>query len=74
METYKELQGNVAIMRATNDAAVAAAKAIEEVCGISVGIKWVNDLILHGRKVGGILTESTLTGEGRLSDGLFPCR
>lgn len=52
----------------TPAAAVAAAKAIEEVCGISVGIKWVNDLILHGRKVGGILTESTLTGEGRLSE------
>lgn len=30
METYKELQGNVAIMRATNDAAVAAAKRAEE--------------------------------------------
>lgn len=49
----------------TPAAAVAAADAIEEVCGISVGIKWVNDLLLCGRKVGGILTESTLTGEGR---------
>ena len=52
----------------TPAAAVAAAEAIEEVCGISVGIKWVNDLILHGRKVGGILTESTLTGAGRLAE------
>lgn len=51
----------------TPAAAVAAAEAIEEVCGFSVGIKWVNDLLLNGRKVGGILTESTLTGEGRLS-------
>jgi len=51
----------------TPAAAVAAAEAIEEVCGISVGIKWVNDLLLNGRKVGGILTESTLTGEGNLS-------
>ena len=51
----------------TPAAAAAAAEAIEEVCGISVGIKWVNDLLLNGRKVGGILTESTLTGEGRLS-------
>ena len=30
MDTYKELQGNVTIMRATNDAAVAAAKRAEE--------------------------------------------
>lgn len=51
----------------TPAAAVAAAEAIEEVCGISVGIKWVNDLLLSGRKVGGILTESTLTGEGKLA-------
>ena len=49
----------------TPAAAVAAAEAIGEVCGISVGIKWVNDLILHGRKVGGILTESILTGDGK---------
>ncbi|HYW20062.1 MAG TPA: biotin--[acetyl-CoA-carboxylase] ligase [Nodularia sp. (in: cyanobacteria)] len=27
-------------------------------CGISVGIKWPNDLVLHGRKLGGILTET----------------
>lgn len=49
----------------TPAAAVAAARAIEEVCGVSVGIKWVNDLILGGRKVGGILTESILSGEGK---------
>jgi hypothetical protein len=30
METYKQLEGNVAIMRATNDAAVAAAKRAAE--------------------------------------------
>ncbi|MBQ2766537.1 MAG: biotin--[Clostridia bacterium] len=51
----------------TPAAAVAAAEAIEEVCGISVGIKWVNDLMLNGRKVGGILTESTLTEEGKIA-------
>ncbi|MEA5515566.1 biotin--[acetyl-CoA-carboxylase] ligase [Nodularia sp. UHCC 0506] len=27
-------------------------------CGVSVGIKWPNDLVLHGRKLGGILTET----------------
>jgi hypothetical protein len=30
MEAYKQLEGNVAIMRATNDAAVAAAKRAAE--------------------------------------------
>lgn len=27
-------------------------------CGVSVDIKWPNDLVLHGRKLGGILTET----------------
>ncbi|WP_071187933.1 biotin--[acetyl-CoA-carboxylase] ligase [Trichormus sp. NMC-1] len=27
-------------------------------CGVSVGIKWPNDLVLDGRKLGGILTET----------------
>ncbi|MDB9372203.1 biotin--[acetyl-CoA-carboxylase] ligase [Nodularia sphaerocarpa] len=27
-------------------------------CGVSVGIKWPNDLVLHSRKLGGILTET----------------
>ncbi len=44
-------------------AAVATARAIEEVCGISCGIKWVNDLFLGGRKVSGILTEGVLNVE-----------
>jgi BirA family biotin operon repressor/biotin-[acetyl-CoA-carboxylase] ligase len=37
---------------------VAAARAAEEVCpGLVVGIKWPNDLEIHGRKVGGVLCE-----------------
>ncbi len=52
----------------TSAASVATALAIEEVCGISCGIKWVNDLFLNGRKVGGILTEGVLDVEsGKLS-------
>lgn len=38
--------------------AVGACRAIETVTGKHVGIKWVNDLYLGGRKVGGILTEA----------------
>ena len=39
-------------------AAVAAARCIETHCGVSCGIKWVNDLYLNGKKVCGILTEA----------------
>jgi BirA family transcriptional regulator, biotin operon repressor / biotin---[acetyl-CoA-carboxylase] ligase len=38
-------------------AGLACAEAIHGVLGIKIGIKWVNDLILNGRKVGGILSE-----------------
>lgn len=52
----------------TSAAAVAAARAIYQVCSISCGIKWVNDLFHDGRKVGGILTEGVLNVEsGTLS-------
>ncbi len=38
-------------------AAVAVYRAVLSLCGLSCDIKWVNDLLLHGRKVCGILTE-----------------
>ena len=47
-------------------AAVAAAHAIEEVADVDVGIKWVNDLRIGERKIGGILTEGALSPEGSL--------
>lgn len=40
--------------------AVAAARAVERVCGVRPEIKWPNDLVLGGKKIGGILTESVL--------------
>ncbi|MBY0551343.1 MAG: biotin--[acetyl-CoA-carboxylase] ligase [Candidatus Obscuribacterales bacterium] len=36
---------------------VACAEAIKRVCDIEVGLKWVNDLVVSGRKLGGILVE-----------------
>lgn len=39
-------------------AAVAVCRALERVCGVTPGIKWPNDLLLDGRKLCGILTES----------------
>lgn len=44
----------------TSAAAVAAAEAVENLCGESVQIKWVNDLYMNGRKICGILTEAVL--------------
>lgn len=50
----------------TTVAAVAARSAIQEVCGVSAQIKWVNDLYYNGKKVCGILTEGSLSEEGTL--------
>ena len=47
----------------TAAAAVAAARAVETLCGRQLRIKWVNDLYWQGRKVGGILTEGLLDME-----------
>ena len=49
-------------------AAVAVAETLEELSGRKVGIKWVNDLLVEGKKVCGILTEASLDCEnGQLS-------
>ena len=42
--------------------AVVTAKAIEKVAGVKCQIKWVNDILINGKKVAGILTESTISG------------
>lgn len=47
----------------TTSAAVAVAKAIEELTQEDVQIKWVNDLFMNGKKVCGILTEASLNVE-----------
>ncbi|MBW3554338.1 MAG: biotin--[acetyl-CoA-carboxylase] ligase [Gemmatimonadetes bacterium] len=41
---------------------LAAARAIEAEAGIPVGLKWPNDLVLAGRKVGGVLCEGAFEG------------
>lgn len=46
-------------------AAVAVRRAVQAVCGLEADIKWVNDLLCHGRKLCGILTEGAFR-EGRL--------
>ena len=49
--------------RITACAAVAVAETIEELSGRPTGIKWVNDVLLDGRKVCGILTEASFDCE-----------
>lgn len=44
-------------------AAVAVCSALERCCGVRADIKWVNDLLLGGRKLCGILTELVMDGE-----------
>lgn len=54
------LRPNIPLMQApqlTLLAAVAVSKAIEELTGLSPEIKWPNDILLHHKKVTGILTE-----------------
>lgn len=42
----------------TTAAATAVYKAVRKVCGVSLDIKWVNDLYRNGKKVCGILTQA----------------
>ncbi len=44
---------------------VAVSKAIRNSVGIEVGLKWVNDLVVDGRKLGGILCEMTSNPGGK---------
>jgi BirA family biotin operon repressor/biotin-[acetyl-CoA-carboxylase] ligase len=39
-------------------------------CGLPVGIKWPNDLVLNGRKLGGILTE-TKVNQGQITQAVI---
>lgn len=45
----------------TARAAVATARAVERLCRIPVGIKWVNDLFVNEKKLCGILTEGEMS-------------
>jgi BirA family transcriptional regulator, biotin operon repressor / biotin---[acetyl-CoA-carboxylase] ligase len=38
-------------------------------CGVNLGIKWPNDLVLNGRKLGGILTE-TKVNQGKITQAV----
>ena len=59
------------LMHLTCAAAVAACDAVERSCGLRPGIKWINDLTLQGKKLGGILTELSFGGDGRVSSAVI---
>ena len=40
---------------------VSCARGIEETCGLEIGLKWPNDLVIGDDKLGGILVESRVT-------------
>ena len=48
--------------RVTMLAGVAVCEALEQLAGVQAGLKWPNDVLLDGRKAGGILVESALSG------------
>lgn len=61
-----------AVPLVTLTAGVAAGDAIRESTGLTVQLKWPNDVWVDGRKLGGILAEVTATGaaESRLVVGI----
>lgn len=54
----------------TIGASVAVARAVKALCGLELGIKWVNDLYYQGKKVCGILTEAGTSVESGFLDWL----
>jgi BirA family biotin operon repressor/biotin-[acetyl-CoA-carboxylase] ligase len=49
--------------RLTMTSSLAVAHAIEETSGLFVHFKWPNDILLRGKKAGGILCEISISGE-----------
>ena len=51
------------IQYATLAAAVAVTQAVSDTAGFTPEIKWVNDVLMQGRKLNGTLTEAVIEGE-----------
>lgn len=52
----------------TAAAAVAVHAAVQQVCGLSLGIKWVNDLYSDGKKCCGILAEAAIDAQANTTE------
>jgi BirA family biotin operon repressor/biotin-[acetyl-CoA-carboxylase] ligase len=51
------------LIRLTMVAALATSHCIEKATGLETTIKWPNDVLVNGKKISGILTESALRGQ-----------
>lgn len=56
-----------ALMHLTCAVGVAMCDAVEQTCHIRPSIKWINDLILDQKKLGGILAELSLNADGSVN-------
>lgn len=56
----RPLESNISLLPL--EAGVAVAEAIREATGLAVRLKWPNDIVWRGRKLGGILCESGFLG------------
>ena len=56
------------LMHLTCATAVAGCAAVEKSCGFTPDIKWINDLVYHRKKLGGILTELAIDSKTGLVD------
>jgi BirA family biotin operon repressor/biotin-[acetyl-CoA-carboxylase] ligase len=66
-----ESANSTRIAQATSLAALASAEAIEAETACRPALRWPNDLVVEGRKLGGVLAESTqLRGPGQLRRAL----
>ncbi len=54
---FNNLPNSYNFVNITSITAVVVTKAIEELTGLNIGIKWVNDLYLNDKKIAGILVE-----------------
>ena len=59
------------LMHLTCAVAVATCDAVSDVTGFRPGVKWINDLIAKNKKLGGILTELSFGGDGRVSSAVI---
>ena len=57
------------LMHLTCATGTAMCDAVEEVLTFRPGIKWINDLVVENRKLGGILTEMALNADGTVAKG-----
>lgn len=60
----KSVKADEICAKLTVAAGACVARSIDELFGTKARIKWVNDIIIDGKKAGGILTEGRITGSG----------